>query len=443
MDGLIVILQVLVVLGSIVMGVRMGGMGLGVWGAVGVAVLVFVFRLAPGEPPISAILIILAVITAAATMEAAGGIDYLVTIAAKIIRKNPKQVTLIAPLVSYAFVVGAGTGNVFFPLIPVIYEVSHNAGIRPERPLGVSVIASGLGITSSPVSAAMAAMIALTASKGIGLNQILAITVPSSIIALVVASIVSMRLGKDLKDDPVYQQRIEAGLVKAPKPLSERGVDEVLPASAKRSALIFLTGVVFVVLIGAAPSLGILPEGADMTIAIQLIMWTSALVILLTGGTKASSVVKQPVFAAGMVALVALFGIAWLANTFIAAHLEQIVSVMGNAVAAVPLAFALALFAVAALTTSQSATTNTVVPMGLAIGTLGVGSIVAMWQALAGVFFLPANGPQLAAVELDLTGSTRIGKYVLNHSFMIPLLVCTVVSVGVGMLLAAVFGFNG
>jgi anaerobic C4-dicarboxylate transporter DcuA/anaerobic C4-dicarboxylate transporter DcuB len=442
MSGFVFALQALVVIGCVIMGVRMGGMGLGIWGAAGVAVLVFGFGLSPGATPGSAMLIILAVITAASAMQAAGGIDYLVTIAAKIIRKNPRWVTLIAPLVSYAFVVGAGTSNIFFPLIPVIYEVSYSSGIRPERPLGLSVIATGLGITSSPVSAAMAAMLALTAAEGLGLNQILMITIPSSIVAIVAASFVSMRLGKELADDPVYQQRLADGLVEPPHVDAGSEQQVELPAGAARSAYIFLSGVGFVILLGAVPQLkAMLPEGADMTIAIELTMFVVALLIMLLCNAKAADVIKQPVFSAGVTAIVALFGIAWLANTFINAHLEQIVAVLGNAVAAVPLVFAAAVFIVAALTTSQSATTNTVVPIGLALGTLGVGPIVAMWQALVGVYLLPANGNQLACVETDLTGSTRIGKYVLNHSFQVPLWVCTVVSIAVGLVLTSIYGF--
>ncbi|NTU72370.1 MAG: anaerobic C4-dicarboxylate transporter [Coriobacteriia bacterium] len=445
------LLQLLVVIGAIFMGVRMGGMGLGIWGAVGVAVLVFGFRLAPGSTPGSAMLIILAVITAASAMQAAGGIDWMVRIAAKIIRKNPKYITIIAPVVSYAFVVGAGTSNIFFPLIPVIYEVSYENGIRPERPLALSTVATGFGITSSPVSAAMAAMLALVGPEGMTLNQILMITIPASLVAIVVGSLVSMRLGKDLANDPVYQQRLADGLVKPPHMVATGAdgaavAEEPLPASARNSAFIFLAGVAFVILIGGIPALKpMLPTGADgalvpidMTVAIQLTMFTVALLILLLCKTKVSAIFKQPVFSAGVTAIVALFGIAWLANTFINAYQTQIVAALGSAVAVVPLAFALAVFIMAALTTSQSATTNTIVPIGLALPGLGVGAIVAMWSALCGVYFLPANGSQLACVETDLTGSTKIGKYVLNHSFMIPLLVTTVVAVGVGLLIQSV-----
>jgi anaerobic C4-dicarboxylate transporter DcuA/anaerobic C4-dicarboxylate transporter DcuB len=431
-------------MGAIVLGVRMGGMGLGIWGAVGVGVLVFVFRLPPGEVPTSAILIILAVITAASVMQAAGGIDYMVQIAAKIIRSNPRYVTLIAPLVSYVFVVGAGTSNIFFPLIPVIYEVSYDSGIRPERPLALSTIATGFGITSSPVSAAMAAMIGLLAAKGVGVGQIVAVTIPSSLIAIVIGSLVMMRYGKELKDDPEYQKRLAEGKVPPPKDAkaAESEATAPLKPGAALSAYIFIAGVVAVVIIGlfngkeiAGVTLQLLPKGADMTVAIQLVMFTVALLILVLCKTDVTKVVEQPVFASGIIAIVALFGIAWLANTFIAAYNSQIVALLDNWVTAVPLTFALAVFIFAALTTSQSATTNTIVPIGLALPALGVGAIVAMWQALCGVYFLPANGNQLACVNTDLTGSTKIGKYVLNHSFMVPLLVTTVVAVGVGMLI--------
>jgi len=435
MGTVLVVLEILVVIGAIVMGVRMGGMGLGIWGAAGVAVLVFVFHLSPGATPIAAMLIILAVITAAAAMQAAGGIDFLVKIAAGIIRKNPKQITLIAPLVSYAFTVGSGTSNIFFPLIPVIYEVSYDNGIRPERPLSLSVIATGLGITSSPVSAAMAAMLGLLAVKGIGVAQILLITVPSSIVAIVVGSLVMNRFGKDLADDPEYQRRLAEGKVPAQKKFAEADADvPALPKGAATSAYIFLAGVAVVILLGAVPALQkMLPAGADMTIVIQLVMFVVALLILIFCGAKVGDIFKQPVFSSGIIALVALFGIAWLANTFVAAYQAQIVKVLGSAVAAVPILFAFAVFILAALTTSQSATTNTIIPIGLALPGLGVGAIIAMWQALTGVFFLPANGSQLACVETDLTGSTKIGKLVLNHSFMVPLLVCTVVAVAVGL----------
>jgi anaerobic C4-dicarboxylate transporter-like protein len=442
--GITIWLELLVVIGAIVMGVRMGGMGLGIWGVVGVGVLVYVFGLAPGTPPIDAMLIILAVITAAAAMQAAGGIDYLVRVATKIIRKNPKQITIIAPLVSYIFTVGAGTSNIFYPLLPVIYEVSYENDIRPERPLAVSTVANALGITSSPVSAAMAAMLTLTATKGMTLPKILMITIPASIVAIVVTAIVQNFIGKPLSDDPLYQQRLKDGLVKPPK--SKSGAkEEPLKKGAALSAYIFLVGVVMIVATGAIPWMQrMVPSGTDgamqavgTAVAIQIIMFTVAVLILLFCDAKVGDIADQQVFGAGIIALLALFGIAWLANTFVTAHMAAINALLQNAVTAVPLLFALAVFILAALTTSQSATTNTLVPIALGIPVLGLGAIVAMWQAVSGVLFLPANGTQLAAVSVDQTGSTKIGKAVVNHSFMIPLLVCTVVAVGVGMVIGA------
>ena len=448
MDTASFILEFLVVAFCIVMGVRTGGMGLGIWGGLGVFILVFIFGMAPGSIPGSAMLIILAVVTAAGAMQAAGGIDWLVQLASKLIRKSPRMITLVAPLVSYAFVVGAGTGNIFFPLIPVIYEVSYESGIRPERPLSLSTVATGLGITSSPVAAAMAAMLALMEPEGITLAQILAITIPSSIVAIIIGSLVMMRWGKNLEDDPEFQKRVAEHKIEPPKGGGTGKVVEYeqLPMRSKLAAIIFLVGVIFVVLIalvpGMVPSWTVGEETVElgMTEAIELIMFTIAVLITLVARVKPTEIPKQATFASGVVAIVALFGVAWLANTFIEAHIDQIVAVLGDWIAVAPWIFALAIFVVAAMTTSQSATTNTIVPIGLALPTLGLGQIIAMWQALTGVFFLPANGTQLAAVETDLTGTTRLTKFVVYHSFTVPLFILTIVSVVVGLGMALIVG---
>jgi len=442
--GYVALLEFLVVVLCIIMGVRMGGIGLGIWGVTGVAILVFVFGMAPGAIPGSAVLIILAVITAASAMQAAGGIDYLVRIAAKIIRKNPKRITIIAPLVSYIFTVGAGTSNIFYPLIPVIYQTAYENDIRPERPLAVSTVANALGITSSPVSAAMAAMLTLVAVPEYGnfaLGKILLITIPASVIAIVVTAIVQNFIGKPLSKDPVYQERLKNGLVQPPKAASNEP-EARLPKGAALSAYLFLVGVVLIVLT-AFPAFQKMVPGAEgemvsvgTTNTIVLIMFTVALLILLFTKAKVSEVTKQQVFGAGIIAVLALLGIAWLADTFVSAYNAQIVDALGGAVTATPLLFAFALFILAALTTSQSATTRTLVPIGLAV--LPVAPVVAMWQAVSGVLFLPANGTQLAAVAVDQTGTTKIGKAVVNHSFMIPLLVCTVITVLVGLVIATV-----
>src|SRR6201988_4238062 len=198
-----------VLVGALFMGARGGGVALGLWGAVGLLALVAGFGVPPGAIPGEVLIIVLTVIMAASAMEVAGGIDFLVRVAERIIRKNPKQVTIIAPLVAYGFTFAAGTGHIVYPLLPVIYETAHQNGIRPERPMAVATIASQQAITASPVAAGTAAMIGLFSEKGLpwGLPQIMMICVPATLTGVIVAAIVSMFIGKDLKDDPEYQAR--------------------------------------------------------------------------------------------------------------------------------------------------------------------------------------------------------------------------------------------
>lgn len=439
-----VVLQILVVVGAIVLGVRMGGIGLGLWGVAGVGILVFVFGLAPGAPPGSAMLIIIAVITAAGAMQAAGGIDFLVQVATRIIQKNPKQLNYIAPLVSFVFTVAAGTSNIFYPLLPVIYQTAYDNNIRPERPLATATVANVYGITCSPVSAAMAALIGLIAVEpyDFSLGKVLIITVPSALVAIIVMAFVQNKIGKDLADDPVYQEKLKAGLIAPPK--SEKAAGEPLPELPKGAALsayLFLAGVVLVVLTAFPAFQQMVPDGeggmvaVSATTIIQIIMFVVALLIVIFTKIEPGSIPKQSVFGSGVIAVLALFGVAWLADTFVAAYNAQIVALLSDVATAAPITFALAIFILAALTTSQSATTRTLIPIGLSIFP-AVAPIIAMWQALSGVLFLPANGTQLAAVAVDETGTTKIGKAVVNHSFMVPLLVSTVVAIGVGLVIA-------
>ena len=295
----------------------------------------------------------------------------------------------------------------------------------------------------------MAAMLVLVEPKGVTLPQILLVTIPSSVVAIVLSSLLMMRWGKDLAKDPEYQKRLADGKVAPPRALSGdvggEGEQMAIPASGRRSALIFLLGVVFVMVIALVPALKpsfpVGPQGAleplGMTEAIQLTMFTVALLIFLLCRVK-RGVIKQPTFSSGWwPSCLFSFGVAGWPNTFIEAHLHSIIGALGGA-GSPDVVFAIAVFVVAGLTTSQSATTNTIVPIGLALPGLGVGAIVAMWQALAGVYLLPANGTQLACIETDRTGSTRISKFVIYHSFTIPMLVCTVIAIAVGLVIASV-----
>lgn len=481
MDIVLVILQACVVIGAIVLGVRTGGIGLGLWGVVGTVILVFVFQLPPGAIPIDAFFIIIAVITASSAMQAAGGIDYLVAIASKIIQRNPKRLTYVAPLVAFVFTVLSGTSNIFFALIPVIYETAYRNGQRPERALAASTVTSGLGITASPVSAAMAAYLVLMDGTGYGLPQILLITVPAAIVACIVTSLVQQRVGKDLLDDPVYLKRVADGTVEVPAALKDRyeakvgggspvtpggtatatataiggsdaaaadvppaRIEHPVPPGGATAAYIFVTGTLLIVLLGLFP--GLRPAFPDesgelvplgMSTIIEMVMFSVALVIILVRKVKPSLVVEQPLLRAGFVAAVALFGIAWMADTFIAANEETIIEPLGAMIEANPLLLAVALFIVCGLTTSQSATTNTMIPIALAAG-LAPGIITAMWPSLIGVWLFPANGSQIAAVETDLTGSTKLTQVPVWHSFTIPMLVSWVAVVGAGLLIQLV-----
>ena len=440
------ILEAVVVLAAIVMGTRAGGVGIGVWGGLGVAVLVFVFGEAPGEPPISALLIILAVVTAAALMQVAGGVDWMVKIAAGVIQRHPKQITLIAPLTAFLFTVGAGTSNILYPLLPVIYDVSYQNGIRPSRPLTVTVVQSGMSLAASPVSAAMAAMVTLTAVEpyNFDLAQILSITFPAGVIGIIVTALVVGRMGKDLDEDPEIQARIASGELARPE-ISGEKVELTSTKEGRNAGIIFLLGVLAIVILGLFPDLrpAFEIEGElvtiDMTTTIELVMFTVGVLIILVSRPDVSEVPGASVFKAGMVSAIALFGIAWLTATFIAAHEEFIVTTIGGWVNQAVWIFALAVFLVAALTTSQSTATRTIVPIGLAAG-LAPGLVTGMWGgALGGVYTLPANGTQIAAANFDLTGSTKLGTKLLDHSFFVPMLIMTVVSVLVGALIGVIF----
>ncbi|WP_270366840.1 anaerobic C4-dicarboxylate transporter family protein [Microbacterium algeriense] len=445
----ILVAQLVVVILAIFMGTRTSGIGLGVWGLVGVAVLVFLFGEAPGNAPVDAVFIVITVITAASTMQAAGGIDWMVSVAAKVIRRRPRSVVFLAPAMSFLFTVGAGTGNIFYPLLPVIYDVSYQQKIRPERALSVSAVASQVGILCSPVSAATASMVVLLAPQGVDLGGLLLIMWPASIAGLLLAALVMMRHGKDLEDDPEYQRRLAEHQIKPPVVDAH---EKKLAPTAVLSAGLFLAGVAVIVFFGLFENLRPLigtddngdPLRLSVTVIIEVTMGIIAALIFVFCKVKAADVPKQPTFPAGIVGAIALFGIAWLANTFVAANQTLIVDGLGSVVSGSSaflgaLLFALALFAVAMLTTSQSSATNAIVPIGITIG-LPATLLVGLWPATMGIYTLPANGSQVATVAFDQTGTTRMGKFVVDHSFQLPNLVYIGTAIIVGVTLSFLFG---
>lgn len=434
----VTIIEFIIVIAAILLGARYGGLGIGFWGGFGLVLLVAIFGVTPTAPPVDVMLIILSVCMAAACLDACGGLEYLVRVAARIIRSNPKYVSIIAPVVGFFLTFFAGTGNLIFAIHPVIYEVAYAAGVRPERPMASATVAAQVGITACPIAAATAALLGLFATYNhpeVTLANILMVTFPSCLIGVLVGSFIYMFWGKELKDDPEYQARLKAGLVEPPPVISEKP----LKKGAKVSVLVFLLGVALIVLTGFFPSLRTLPNGkaVGMSLVIEMVMLAGAAVNVALFHPSMDETAKSPVLRAGVVSIGAVFGIAWIADSFIGANRGFFMEVAGSLAAQAPWLFAFVLFLMSALLTSQGATTRAIMPLGLTLG-IPVPLLIAMFPAVNGLFLLPISGPALSAVGFDRSGTTKIGKYVLNHSFQVPGIVMTVVAVVVGLMLTNV-----
>lgn len=423
-------LQLLFVLLAIIVGARVGGIGLGVFGGLGLAVLTFIFGLEPTTPPIDVMLMIVAVIAAA------GGLDLMVKWAEKILRRHPQRITLLSPLVTYLFTFFAGTGHVAYSVLPVIAEVARETGIRPERPMGIAVIASQQAITASPISAATVALLSMLAGYDITLFDILKISIPCTLVGVLVGALYSMRVGKELKDDPVYQARLKSGELSGANYCTAEVAN---PGKALTSVLLFLGATVGIVLFGSIDSLRPsfqTSEGVvvmQMAHIIEVLMLSVAALILLLTGTSGMKAAKSSVFNAGMQAVVAIFGIAWMGDTFISGNIAVIKENIFGLVTDMPWLFGIALFVMSILLFSQAATIRALLPLGMALG-ISPYMLIALFPAVNGYFFIPNYPTVVAAINFDTTGTTRIGKYVLNHSFMMPGLISTIVAVGLGIL---------
>ena len=435
------ILQLAFVLTAIIVGARLGGIGLGVMGGIGLGILTFVFGLQPTAPPIDVMLMIVAVISAAACMQAAGGLDLMVKVAERLLRKNPAHVTILSPLVTYIFTFIAGTGHVAYSVLPVIAEVATETKIRPERPLGIAVIASQQAITASPISAATVALLGLLAGYDISLFDILKVTIPATLIGVLTGAIYSMRVGKELVDDPEYQKRLADGEFSNKKYQTQ---DVKNKRHASISVFVFIIATVFIVLFGSFDSFrpSYLIDGEtvilDMPSIIEILMLTAAALILMLTKTNGLKAAQGSVFSAGMQAVVAIFGIAWMGDTFLQGNMTELKSSIEGIVTQMPWLFGIALFAMSILLYSQAATVRAFMPLGIALG-ISPYMLIAMFPAVNGYFFIPNYPTVVAAINFDRTGTTHIGKYILNHSFMMPGLIATVVAVGLGLLFVQIF----
>ena len=430
----IVIIQLLIILALIFIGARVGGIGLGIYGMIGVFILVYGFGLAPGNAPIDVMMIIVSVITAAAALQASGGLEYLVGVAAKFLHKHPTHITYFGPITCWLFCVVAGTAHTSYSLLPIISEIAQANKIRPERPLSLSVIAASLGITCSPVSAATAALISqdLLGAKGIELGTVLMICIPTALISIIVAAFVQNHVGKELVDDPEYKRRIAKGLIN-PEEDAKNVQESTLEcgSEAKRSVFAFLFEVALVVVFGFVPSLR--PEGVSMSQTIEMIMMSDAALILFVGKAKVANAVNGNIFKAGMNAVVAIFGIAWMGNTFYMGNEKVLNAALSSMITSAPILFAVALFVLSIMLFSQAATVTTLYPVGIVLGVNPL-LLIAMFPACNGYFFLPNYPTEVAAIDFDRTGTTHIGKYVINHSFQLPGFITTIVSILLGVL---------
>ncbi|CCN38126.1 Anaerobic C4-dicarboxylate transporter dcuA [Vibrio nigripulchritudo SO65] len=429
-----IMVELLVVLLFIYLGARIGGIGIGFAGGAGVVALTMVLGVPAGSIPVDVILIIASVITAIAAMQVAGGMDWLVDLAEQFLRKNPKHITFYAPVVTYLMTLLAGTGHTAFSTLPVIAEVAKEQGVRPSRPLSIAVVASQIAITASPISAAVVFFSGILEPLGVGYLTLLAVCIPTTFVACMVGAFVSNFLGSELKDDPIYQDRLAKGLIK----MQGAQKREILP-TAKVSVYIFFAAIIAVVAYATMISnaVGLIEDPAiGRNQAIMALMLTAATAIVMITKVDASKIANAATFKSGMSACVCVLGVAWLGDTFVSSHIDQIKDLSAHILEQYPWMLAITLFFASMLLYSQGATTTALMPAALAIGVAPL-TAVASFAAVSALFVLPTYPTLLAAVEMDDTGSTRIGQWVFNHPFFIPGVVTIATAVALG------FAFGG
>lgn len=436
-------LEFLLLLAFLYAGSRFGGVGLGVVSGIGLLVEVFILRMPPTSPPIDVMLIIIAVVTCASVLEAAGGLKFMLQIAERILRSNPKRVTLLGPLVTYMMTLMLGTGHAVYSIMPIIGDVALKNQIRPERPMAAASVASQLGITGSPISAAvvyyLSEIVKLPGFESLSLISIVMVTIPATFLGTVALSLYSLKRGKELVDDPEYQRRLQDPMWKERiANTTATSLDEKLPASAKNSVLLFLLALVVIILIAKFPeirTIGDAKKPIAMSVIIQMVMLAFGGIILLATKTDVQKVPNGVVFKSGMVAAIAIFGIAWMSDTYFKFAMPSFKAGITDMVNAYPWTFAFALFAVSVVINSQAATAKMLLPVGLALG-LPAPLLIGLLPATYGYFFIPNYPSDIATVNFDVTGTTKIGKFYFNHSFMAPGLIGVVTACCVGIFLA-------
>ncbi|HIZ89696.1 MAG TPA: anaerobic C4-dicarboxylate transporter [Candidatus Mucispirillum faecigallinarum] len=437
-----IIVQLLIVLLALYVGSRYGSIALGVISGIGLAILVFAFGLKPGTPPTDVIYIIIAAVTCAGVLQASGGMDFMIQIAEKFLRSHPERITFFAPLCTFFLTVLVGTGHVVYTLMPIIADISLKKGIRPERPCAVASVASQVGITCSPIAAAVVAFVTITNEKvpevGLTIPQILMITIPACLCGIMAAAFYSSKRGLDLDKDPKYQERLkDPELREYMFGSTATTLDKKIPATAKASVYMFLAALAIIVILASFEQL--LPhydgKPLKMNLVIQIVMLTVAGLMILLCKAEPKKVVSGSVWQAGMVAVVAIYGIAWLSDTYFVAYKGEMMTAMKDIVNAYPWAIAFVLFAVSVLINTQGGVVLAIMPLAYDLG-IPWYVLLGVLPSVYGYFFIPNYPSDIATVNFDRSGTTVIGKYLLNHSFMAPGLISVIVSTIIGYLLA-------
>ena len=439
----VMILQLLIVLAALYVGSRYGSLALGAISGIGLAILVLGFGMKPGNPPTDVIYIIIAAVTCAGIMQAAGGMDWLIQLAEKLLRKHPEHITFLAPLCTFFLTVLVGTGHVVYTLMPIICDISLKKGIRPERPCGVASVASQVGITCSPIAAAVASFVIISNDNGFDINnlQVIAVTIPACVCGLMAAALCSYKRGKDLDKDPVFQERkANPKMYKYMYGETASLLDKEVTKSARMSVYIFLGALLVITLYSFFQIIGhdIRPKVGEkyigMNIIIQIVMITAAALMIIIAKANPRQAIIGNVWQSGMVAVIAIYGIAWLADTYFSNYLPMMQDGLQGIVSKYPWAIALAFFAVSVLVNSQGAVVVAMLPLAYSLGIPGP-VLLGVLPSVYGYFFIPNYPSDIATVTFDRSGTTRIGKYLLNHSFMMPGLVSVITSTIVATLI--------
>ncbi len=421
------------------LGSRFSGVGLGALAALGLMVEVFIFRMPLAEPPVAVMLIILSVVTCAAVLEAAGGLKYMLQIAERILRNNPKRITILGPFATYIITLLLGTGHAVYSIMPIIGDVALKNNIRPERPMAAASVASQIGICASPIAAVTVYYLSQLAeiNPNINLLSIIMVTIPSTAIAVLLISLYSLHRGKELSDDPEYQKRLKdpkwQKILESKAPSSH---EEVLPSSAKTAVLLFLVALLSIIFVAMVPEVRTIGQSPiPMDKIIQMMMLGFAGIILLVTRTSTSKIPEGVVFKSGMVATIAIFGIAWMSDTFFQYAMPVFKASITDMVHNYPWTFALALAAVSVVVNSQAATARIMLPVGLGLG-LPPEVLIGLIPATYAYFFFPVYPSDVATCNFDISGTTKVGKWYFNHSFMIPGLIGISTACCVGYILA-------